>query len=97
MRRRRVDRIPEYLAAWDSFRRSAEPAGWRAWLFRGEEETWLEFVEGKGPGRSALEGSVTPATAAAEAGVARCGTLVEESWWDEVGFGGNDLADATGG
>ncbi len=97
MRRRVVDRVPEYLAAWDVFRRSIEPAGWHAWLFRGAGGVWLEFVEGKGAGRTALEGTVTPALAAAEDGVARCGPLVEESWWDEAPPGRDHLADATGG
>lgn len=97
MRRRAVDQVPEYLSAWDIFRRSVEGAGWHAWLFRGARGIWLEFVEGNGTDRTTLEGSASPAIATAEAGVARCGTLVEESWWDEVPPGGDNVVDATGG
>ena len=93
-----MTRIPEYLSAWEAFRRSVEPVGWNAWLFRGPDGVWLEFVEGTAPTRAALETRGTPATAAAEMRVARWGEVVEESWWDEVPPGG-DLAadDATGG
>lgn len=97
MRRRVVDQVPEYLAAWDAFRRSVEGTGWHAWLFRGEGGAWLEFVEGRGQDRAALHGKVSPATAAAEDGLTRCGALREESWWDEMPPGGDHATDATGG
>jgi len=98
MRRRAVDRPREYLLAWDDFRRNAEPVGWRAWLFRGREGVWLEFVEGKAQDRAAMQAQGTPGTAAAEDQVARWGEVMEESWWDEVPPGGEPAADeATGG
>lgn len=97
MRRRVGVRIPEYLSAWDEFRRSAERAGWRAWLFRGRGGVWLEFLEGEAADRADRGTDVAPATAAAEERVAQCGELVEESWWDEMPPGGDHATDATGG
>jgi hypothetical protein len=42
-----LDRVDEYLAAWDDVRHAVEAAGGRAWIFRGSahEDQFIEFVE----------------------------------------------------
>lgn len=46
-RRVALDRLDEYLAAWQAVREAVLEAGGNAWLFRGEarEDQFLEFVE----------------------------------------------------
>lgn len=42
-----LDRLDEYLTAWNAVRAAAEAAGGRAWMFRGaaHQDHFIEFLE----------------------------------------------------
>lgn len=83
-----LDRVDEYVAAWEALRAVADAAGVRAWLFRGtdHEDHFMEFLEWSDrdaapmPGGDALE--------EARAGLDERFGHAHEDRWDEVDTGG---------
>ena len=51
-----LDRLEEYLAAWNALRAAAEAAGGRAWMFRGaaHQDHFIEFLEWRDDGGEPL-------------------------------------------
>ncbi len=82
-----LDRVDEYVAAWDALRALAAAAGVRAWLFRGtdHEDHFMEFLEWSDHAAAPMPGGA--ALEEARASLDERFGHAHEDRWDEVTAG----------